>query len=395
MSACGPSGFRSLYWLSMARCGLIAAGVLLWGQMLWGQGAPVTGAAAQEAAEPSQAVATINVRSTLVVVPALVRTKSGAIVYTLTAKDFSLTDNGVEQKLTLEDDAGSQPLALLVVVETGGAGGRQLDSYRTLPSMLDGLIGGVPHKVGVVAFDSHPALVQKFTPHMDRVEIALNNLEAGDPNAAILDALGYAVKILSVQPPEYRRAILLLSETVDHDSTTSLGEALRAVSDTNTVIYSAAFSSARSDTKNEAKKFSQPDTPGPPGGCMAKDPEADPNISENEVAKTFECLSLLIPPLRVAKIAALIGINGLRKNTPETVAHLTGGEYYKFSNVKSLEKDLGTISNHIPNRYMLSFHPQSPEPGIHALELSLKDYPDLKVTARSSYWLDPENDGKP
>jgi VWFA-related protein len=371
----------------MAWSRLIAAGALLWGQMMWGQGTP---APAQETAEPPQPVTTINVRSTLVVVPALVRTKSGALVYTLTAKDFSLTDNGVDQKLTLEDDAGAQPLALLVVVETGGAGGRQLDSYRTLPAMLDGLIGGVPHKVGVVAFDSHPALVQKFTPHMDRVEVALNNLEAGDPKAAILDALAFSVKVLSVQPPEYRRAILLLSETIDHGSTTTLPEALRAVSDTNTVIYSAAFSSTRSDAKNEAKKFSQPDTPGPPGGCMAKDPEEDPNLSENEVAKAFDCLSLLAPPLRAAKIAILAGIHGLKKNTPETVAHLTGGEYYKFDNVKSLEKDIGTISNHIPNRYMLSFHPQSPEPGIHALELSLKDYPDLKVTARSSYWLDPE-----
>jgi VWFA-related protein len=350
---------------------------------------------AQEADAPAQGISTINVRSTLVVVPALVKTKSGALVYTLTAKDFTLTDNGVEQKLTLEDDAGGQPLALLVVVETGGAGGRQLDNYRTLPTMLDGLLGGVPHKVGVVAFDSHPELVQKFTPHMDRVEIALNNLEAGDPKAATLDALAFAVKVLSVQPPEYRRAILLLSETIDHGSTTTLAEALRAVSDTNTVIYSAAFSSTRSDAKNEAKKFSQPDTPGPPGGCMAKDPEADPNIPENEVAKAFECLNILIPPIRAAKLAILAGIHGLSRNTPETVAHLTGGEYYKFDNVKSLEKDLATISNHIPNRYMLSFHPQSPQSGIHALELSLKDYPDLKVTARSSYWLEPENDGKP
>ena len=384
-----------LYLLTMTLCRLIVAMTLLWGPVLWGQIAPAADPSAQEASEPVQAVTTINVRTTLVVVPALVRTKSGALVYTLTARDFSLTDNGLEQKLTLEEDAGSQPLALLVVVETGGAGGRQLDSYRTMPAMLDGLLGGVPHKVGVVAFDSHPALVQKFTPQMDRVGIALNNLEPGDPKAAILDALAFSVKILSVQPPEYRRAILLLSETIDHGSTTSLAEALRAVSDTNTVIYSAAFSSLRSDTRNEAKKFSQPDTPGPPGGCMAKDPEADPNISENEVAKAFECLSLLAPPLRAAKIAILAGINGLKKNTPETVAHLTGGEYYKFDNVKSLEKDLATISNHIPNRYLLSFHPQSPEPGIHALELSLKDYPDLRVTARSSYWLDPENSSKP
>lgn len=374
---------------------LVPAMALLCTGISFGQPAQDSPAPDQVESSQTSPSTTINVRSTLVLVPALVRTKAGALVYTLTEKDFTLTDNGVEQKLKLEDDAGAQPLALLVVVETGGAGGRELDTYRTRPAMLDSLVGGVPHKVGVVAFDSHPELVQKFTPQMDRVGIALNNLEPGDSKAATLDALAFAVKILRVQPPEYRRAILLLSETIDHGSTTSLGEALRAVSDTNTVIYSAAFSSTKADTKEEAKKFSQPDTPGPPGGCMAKDPEADPGVTENEFAKAFECLSLLVPPLRVAKIAALLGINGLRRNTPETVAHLTGGEYFKFSNVKSLEKDLGTVSNHIPNRYMLSFHPQNPEPGIHALELTLKDYPDFKVTARASYWLDPENDGKP
>jgi VWFA-related protein len=384
----------------MAFWRLIPAIVLLAAHIAAGQVSPSPAASTENPAEQTEPqaanpAATINVRSTLVLVPALVRTKSGALVYTLTAKDFSLTDNGVEQKLTLEDDAGGQPLALVIAVETGGAGGRQLDTYRTLPTMLDALIGGVPHKIAVVAFDSHATLVQKFTPHMDRVGIALNNLDEGDSKAAILDGLALAVKILRVQPPEYRRAILLLSETIDHGSTTSLPEALKAVSDTNTIIYSASFSSTKADAGHEASKIVQPETPGPPHGCMGKDPEADPTVTENEFAKAFDCLSILAPPLRVAKIAVLAGINGLRKNTPEEVAHLTGGEYFKFNNVKSLEKDLATISNHIPNRYMLSFHPQSPEPGIHALVLTLKDYPDLRVTARASYWLEPEGDAKP
>jgi hypothetical protein len=269
--------------------------------------------------------------------------------------------------------------------------------------MLDGLIGGVPHKVGVVAFDSHPELVQKFTPHMDRVEVALNNLEAGDSKAAILDALAFAVNILRVQPPEYRRAILLLSETIDHGSSTSLAEALRAVGDTNTVIYSAAFSSGASEAKEYASRElpTEPgvgglvnEHPNPPSGCMGKDPDPDAP-TQSKGAQAYDCLAQLLPPLALAKLAAIAAKDGLRHNTPEAVAHLTGGEYYKFDNVKSLEKDLGTISNHIPNRYMLSFHPQSPEPGIHALELSLKDYSDLKVTARSSYWLDPDPGSQP
>jgi len=336
----------------------------------------------------TQPTTTITARTTLVLVPALVQTKSGAMVYTLPASAFTLTDNGVEQKLNLDEDSGSQPLAMVVLVQTGGEGGQHLDIYRTLPTMLDAVLGGVQHKVAVVSFDSAPTFVQKFTTHLDRVDTALHGLQPGDDHAAILDAIVYAANLLRRQPPEYRRAILLVSETVDHGSSVPIGDALRAISDTNTVIYSIAFNSTRAASKAEATKLFQPHTPGPTGGCMAKDPEADPSISESEISRAFECLNILIPPIRLAKIAALAAVGGLRRNTPETVAHLTGGEYFKFTNTKSLENDLNTIANHIPNRYVLSFHPQEPQPGIHALQLTLKDYPDLKVTARSSYWID-------
>lgn len=349
------------------------------------------------AQDPTSQPGTISTHSTLVVVPALVKTKAGAVVYTLKAEDFTLTDNGVEQKLSLDENAGSQPLALIVLVETGGAGGRQLDLYRTLPTMLDAIVGGESHKVAVVSFDSAPHFMQKFTPDIDRVANALNTLDEGDGKAAILDALVYSTNILRRQPPQFRRAILLVSETLDHGSKGSLGEALRAVSDSNTVIYSVAFSSTRADARHEGSKIIQSDTPGPPGGCMAKDPNADPNITENEFAKAFECLQVLIPPIRIAKIAALAGLHGLQKDIPKTVAGLTGGEFFKFNNTKSLERDLQAISNHVPNRYVLSFQPQSPTPGIHALELHLKDYPDLVVTARSSYWAenDPATPARP
>ena len=43
---------------------------------------------------------TLTVRSTLVQVPALVKTKAGEVVFGLTADDFVLTDNGAPQHLT-------------------------------------------------------------------------------------------------------------------------------------------------------------------------------------------------------------------------------------------------------------------------------------------------------
>jgi len=69
---------------------------------------------------------------------------------------------------------------------------------------------------------------------------------------------------------------------------------------------------------------------------------------------------------------------------------MTGGEYYSFNGEKSIETALTTIANHVPNRYVLSFQPHDPHPGIHALELKLPEYPGLEVTARSSYWADAE-----
>jgi VWFA-related protein len=333
---------------------------------------------------PDQQPFTLTSRSTLVLVPALVRTHSGELVYTLTANDFTLTDNGVEQKLSLEEDSGSQPIALVIAIQTGS---RQFDTYRNLGTMVEAIVGDVPRKIAVVTFDSEPNLLQPFTPDVNVMEDAFGRLDAGNSGAAILDAISFSVDQLRNQPPEYRRAILLLSETLDNGSHIKLEDALRDISDTNTAIYSLAFSTSKSEAKHEAAQtFGGP--PGPPTGCMGKDPNPDPTVSDSELNKAFNCLSILAPPLRLAKIAVLVAINGFHHNVPETVAHLTGGEYFSFNNAKSLERGLLTLSNHIPNRYVLSFHPQSPQPGIHTITLQLKEHINLTVTARSSYWAD-------
>ncbi len=79
---------------------------------------------------------------------------------------------------------------------------------------------------------------------------------------------------------------------------------------------------------------------------------------------------------------------GTNRNVPKTVALLTGGEYFKFENTRSLERGLVTISNQVPNTYALSFSPQQDRPGLHVIDVRLKDRPGLRVEARKSYWAD-------
>src|SRR6201996_2526739 len=178
----------------------------------------------------------LTVRSNLVMVPVFVTGGDGNVVFGLNIEDFALRDNGAPQEISIEDDTDAQPLALAVVVETGGAGARHLNDYRALDSILDAIIGNVEHNVAVIAFDSTPHIILPFTANTDAAAGHLANLAEGDGGAAILDAVAFAVDQLRKQPPSYRRAILLLSETIDQGSETTLDEAVHLMSDTNTAI---------------------------------------------------------------------------------------------------------------------------------------------------------------
>jgi len=342
----------------------------------------------------------ITIRSNLVVVPALVRDHSSELIYSLKADDFLLTDNGVPQKLHLEEDTGDQPLALVICIETGGAGAKHLDEYRSLNTLLDTMVGGVEHQIAVVGFDSTPTVLHGFTPNLDFIAHSLNELDSGDQGVAILDGLAASVALLRDQPPQYRRAILLLSETIDQGSHIQLAETLRDVANTNTAIYSVAFSSSKQDLSREATKFGwdqlPPLTPGPNAGCfshdLGTDASGDPiKPDESRAAQNLNCVEEILPPVRLARLAEIGARDALRQNVSEAVAKLTGGESFEFKDVKTLRRDLLIISNHIPNRYVLSFHPLSPVTGFHTITLHLRDYRQLSVEARNGYWVEDQN----
>ena len=343
---------------------------------------------------PTPDIPTLSSRSNLVLVPVLVKNKAAKVVFSLTAEDFILTDNGVPQAVRIEDGALGQPLALAVVVQTGGQGAAHLPDYRNLGAVLDAVIGGVPHRVAVIAFDSKPRLEQDFTPDTDAAAETIAGLPEGDTGAAILDALKFGIQLLHYQPSAYRRAVLLFSETADSGSETSLEDAVRAVEETNTAIYAFGFSTTGAAVKHETSKLPAPggtdysNEPYKQGGCMSKDPKADPDAHGKRGAQALDCAGDLLPPLRLARIAFLAAKDGLKRNVPESVAQLTGGEYFAFKDSKSLAQHLITISNDVPNYYFLSFRPQSLHPGLHALELKVKDRPDYKVKARKGYWVD-------
>jgi len=320
--------------------------------------------------------AQLRTQSNLVSVPTLVTTKGGELVFSLKSQDFTVLDNGIPRNVILDDDSSQRPLALVIVVQTGGVATQQLPNLRHFGTMIEAMVANIPHEVALVAFDSRPHLLQKFTSNLTQIGTGVQTVRAGDRGAGILDGLAFALNLVQKEPPEFRRAILLISEAVDHGSTIRLNEALHDVSETNTAIYSLTFSTAKAETGAALANKTPPPCPAgptqrPPGGQQ-------------------RCISFT--PL--IALGARVGIAGMSRNTPATIARLSGGEYMQFDDEKTLESALSDLANQLPNRYMLSFTPSSPTPGLHSIQVTLKNYPQLRVSARTSYWIADQTNTK-
>src|ERR1700731_3521094 len=138
---------------------------------------------------------TLHTTTTLVVVPTLVQTAGKEPVLSLTAADFVLTDNGVPQKIKLEEET-KRPLSLVVLMQTGGIARGQFESYVNLETMLASLLGGAANKVSIVNFDSRPEAASPFTSNVAEWSEAINHPDQGDSGAAIFAGISFALDLL-------------------------------------------------------------------------------------------------------------------------------------------------------------------------------------------------------
>ena len=300
---------------------------------------------------------TLRSQSNVVLVPALVKDQQGGIVYGLQTKDFIVEDDGVAQPIRLDEAPEGQPISLVVVLQRGRRASYEFPRMQGLKSMLDPLFILGTARVAVVEFDSQVELTRNFTKDATLVEDDLRNLQAGDGGATILDAVEYSVNLLKKEPEERLRVLLLISETRDHGSHIKIDDTVTAIGQSNAVMYALAFSPALSNILDTGRG--------------------------NNINEMHEGINFLDLAYQTAQ--------AMRKNVPNTIASMTGGEYELFATRKKFEVRMNDFTNHLHSRYLLSFAPKNPHPGLHQIRVKSKDSADT-VLARTSYWAeDPGN----
>lgn len=302
-------------------------------------------------ADPNLELPVFHVSTSVVIVPTLVEQPNGDVLYGLKPADFDVLDNGIEQKIHVDDDLDSEPVSLVVCVERGRDAPLEFDKIGKLGPLLQSFIGDGLGEVALVAFDSRPVWVEPFTANVDSISHDLREMPGGDGGAAILDAVGYSVNLLEQRPATNRRVLLLISESRDHGSTRfTIPELVERIGTSNTLVQSLVFSPSKAEIIDWARGNST-------GGTE---------------------LNLLAP--------LLMTVNAMRKNTPLTLAALSGGEYAPFTRDKAFESRVLEAASHARNRYILSFRPSDLTPGLHTIQVRLTEDYKARVIARNSYW---------
>ncbi len=277
----------------------------------------------------------------LVTVPVLVASSPGKLAYDLTASDFSIKDEGIEQHI-LPVDPIQHPLSLVIVIQTGHDVAAQLKNIGRLDSLLDSFLTGPGDQAAIITFDSSVSLLQDFTADADLTSHKLSGIEPGNTGAALFDALSMATRLLSLTPATNSRVILLISREHDYGSIASnAGSVVKGVSSVGVSVYGLTSVAAKKE---------------------------------------------LLTRLRSLNPISMTG-SAMQKNTPEALAGLTGGDFYRFSTEKEFEERTTEIASHLHNRYSLSFLPSQPKPGFHFLQVAVRRAKTNVISARGGYWI--------
>ena len=323
-------------------------------------------------------------RSNAVLVPALVKDKNGGIIYELQAKDFIIEDDGVEQAVHLDEAPESAPISLVVAIQLGGAASAELPRIRTLGTMLDPILSQGRNRCAIVTFDDVVELRRSFTTNGALIAADLAKLRRGGEEAAILDAVGYSIALLKQEPKERQRVLLLVSETRDHGShVATFEDTVRAIADSNILVYTLAFSPSMSEVLDTMRGYTEK---------QVKPPSLDERTPEEVLSGRVRADGSPRGGIQLMPLV-IMAVQAMRKNTPKTIAEMTGGEYELFKSHKGFESRITEFTNHLHNRYLLSFEPKEPHPGLHKVRVRLRQPQGATIVARDRYWATaPEGD---
>jgi Ca-activated chloride channel family protein len=175
----------------------------------------------------------IVVDTTLVVIPVTVTDPMNRFVLGLEKKDFSIFEDGAEQKIT-HFSGEDAPLSVGILFDTSGSMDLKTDtSRRAVSEFLKTM--NAQDEMFLIQFSDKPEVVQEFTSSTKDIDDRMGSLKTGGLTA-LLDAVELGVREMK-KAKNPRKALVVVSDGGDNNSRYTATDIKDIVKEADTQIY--------------------------------------------------------------------------------------------------------------------------------------------------------------
>lgn len=311
---------------------------------------------------------------------ATVRDKHGSIIRNLTKEDFVLDQDGKPQTIAYFAKESDLPLTLGLLVDTSMSQRRVLDQeLGASHSFLDQVLREDKDKGFVIHFDREVQLDQELTSSRQKLQAAVDQINSpqfsqtsasgrsgrgrgshggGGAGTLLYDAVFLASDEV-MKKQQGRKAVILLTDGVDHGSKETLDEAIETAQRADTLVYCILF--ADQEGYGNRGRFGGPHMGGMGGGGGRGGGYPRPTEESHPDGK----------------------------KVLEQIAKATGGRFFEVSKKEPIDKIYAAIDEELRNQYSLGYNldRSATAVGYHKLHLAVKQK-DLIVQTRDGFYLD-------
>lgn len=316
----------------------------------------------------------ISVKVKVVNVLATVRDKHGNIIRNLTKGDFVLEEDGHPQTIKYYLQEDNLPLTLGLLVDTSGSQRHVIGDERTASyTFLDHVLREDMDKAFLLHFDREVELLQDLTSSRQKLESSLDLLDTPERNGngssgrgsasygrgggtLLYDAIWLASGDDLMKKQQGRKALIVLTDGVDHGSKESLHSAIESAQRADTLVYSILFAGEEGHRGGGGGFGGMHGGMGPMGG-QRRFPQREEHPDGKKVL--------------------------------QQISEETGGRLFEVSGKQPIDKIYAQIEEELRNQYSLGYTPEGAdaEIGYHTIHLTAKQK-GLIVQARTGYYAD-------
>lgn len=358
------------------------------------------------AQQPSttQSMTTIKVQAREVLLPVTVIDKHGALVTNLTAKDFTLTQDGRPQVIKSFTTQSNLPFRLGLLVDTSRSVYSAMDSERKAAEKFVELMLPADPKAAVrgdeaflIHFDREVELLEDFTNSRDKLDREIDQMaptsqvrnsqgpeSSGDDRGygehgggrngtQLYDAIYLASDEL-MKPKEGRKALIIFSDGVDRGSKETLNDAIDAADHANLQVFTIYFKGQEERSPNEYPGGGRHGGIGGsyPGGGGGYPGGGYPGGGGGH-------------PGGGGRRGGESQVDG--RKIMQEIASRTGGQFFEAKKKDNLEDIYGLIAGALRQQYLLTYTPDQvdTEGDFHKIALKTSNT-DLTVITREGYY---------